>query len=41
MVVEKNRHGQTEGTLGLFFDPKSMQYKTRNDKQMLPPWNIE
>lgn len=41
MTVEKNRHGQTEGTVGLSFNPQSMQYGSRDSMQAMPaPWAL-
>lgn len=36
--VEKNRHGSEEGAVGLYFDPRSMQYKTRESGVMRSPF---
>lgn len=39
LTVHKNRHGGEEGSIGLFFDPQSMQYKTKETRQaMLSPF---
>jgi twinkle protein len=41
MTVEKNRHGQAEGTIGLSFNANSMQYGSRNTHQAMPaPWKL-
>ena len=41
LTIEKNRHGQKEGTIGLFFDKVSYQYKRKDTTQaMLPPWHV-
>lgn len=39
LTLEKNRHGSEEGVVGFYFDPLSMQYKTRDcNRAMCSPF---